>query len=225
VATTANITLSAPQTIDGVAVVAGNRVLVKDQSTASQNGVYLVAAGAWTRATDANTGAKIPFGIAIPISEGTVGTGQTFYHVTDPGYQFAVEVGTTPLAFTLGYHNNCHWWTVVGVLAAHGKELLSGNEYCLASSGITEGISTTTDQVNTGRFVGLTSKLGMEQAAGAMNVWGSDGLIPQADAVQIYGGSWNSGISAGSRSANNLNPSLFYDSVGARGRCDHLILV
>jgi hypothetical protein len=51
-ATTANITLSGAQTIDGVAVVAGNRVLVKDQTNAADNGIYIVAAGAWTRATD-----------------------------------------------------------------------------------------------------------------------------------------------------------------------------
>jgi len=43
-ATTANITLSGAQTIDGVSVVAGDRVLVKDQSTASQNGIYVAAA-------------------------------------------------------------------------------------------------------------------------------------------------------------------------------------
>ena len=51
-ATTANITLSGPQTIDGVSVVAGNRVLVKNQSSAAQNGIYVAAAGAWSRATD-----------------------------------------------------------------------------------------------------------------------------------------------------------------------------
>ena len=52
-ATTANITLRAEQTIDGVGIVEGNRVLVKDQSTASQNGVYLcVDGGAWTRSLD-----------------------------------------------------------------------------------------------------------------------------------------------------------------------------
>ena len=54
VATTANITLSGTQTIDGVAVVAGDRVLVKNQTTAAQNGIYVVAAGAWTRSTDAD---------------------------------------------------------------------------------------------------------------------------------------------------------------------------
>lgn len=55
VATTANITLSGTQTIDGVAVTAGQRVLVKDQSTSSQNGIYVCAVGGWSRSTDANT--------------------------------------------------------------------------------------------------------------------------------------------------------------------------
>lgn len=52
VATTANITLSGLQTIDGITVVANDRVLVKDQTTAAQNGVYLAQSGAWTRASD-----------------------------------------------------------------------------------------------------------------------------------------------------------------------------
>lgn len=54
VATTANITLSGTQTIDGVSVSAGQRVLVKDQSAAAQNGIYVCAAGAWSRASDAD---------------------------------------------------------------------------------------------------------------------------------------------------------------------------
>jgi len=45
VATTADITLSGTQTIDGVAVIAGDRVLVKNQNTATENGIYVVAAG------------------------------------------------------------------------------------------------------------------------------------------------------------------------------------
>jgi hypothetical protein len=54
-ATTANITLSGNQTIDGVAVVAGDRVLVKNQSTAADNGIYVAAVSTWSRAADANT--------------------------------------------------------------------------------------------------------------------------------------------------------------------------
>jgi len=59
-ATTANITLSATQTIDGVAVIVGDRVLVKDQTTASGNGIYVVASGAWTRATDMDAWTEVP---------------------------------------------------------------------------------------------------------------------------------------------------------------------
>ena len=54
-ATTANITLSGNQTIDGVAVIAGDRVLVKNQSSAADNGIYVAAASTWSRAADANT--------------------------------------------------------------------------------------------------------------------------------------------------------------------------
>lgn len=54
-ATTANITLSGTQTIDGISVIAGDRVLVKNQSTQSQNGIYVVSASAWSRSSDADT--------------------------------------------------------------------------------------------------------------------------------------------------------------------------
>ena len=95
VGTTANITLSGTQTIDGVAVVAGNRVLVKNQTTASQNGIYVVAAGAWTRATDADQNAEVTAGMFTFISEGTT-LGDTGWLLTanDP-----IVVGTTALAF------------------------------------------------------------------------------------------------------------------------------
>jgi phage-related tail fiber protein len=60
VATTANIpSLSGTMTIDGIALSIGDRVLVKDQTTASQNGIYVVSSSAWTRASDANTWSKL----------------------------------------------------------------------------------------------------------------------------------------------------------------------
>lgn len=65
VATTANITLSGTQTIDTIAVVAGDRVLVKNQSTPSQNGIWIVAAGAWTRATDMDVAAEFTRGTVL----------------------------------------------------------------------------------------------------------------------------------------------------------------
>lgn len=93
-ATTANITLSAPQTIDGIAVVAGNRVLVKNQAAGAENGIYVVAAGAWTRATDAVTG-TLSSGATVPVTSGTVNNDTEWMLSTnDP-----IVVGTTVLSF------------------------------------------------------------------------------------------------------------------------------
>lgn len=60
VATTANITLSGTQTIDGYSVLAGDRVLVKNQSSSPANGIYVAASGAWTRAADMDSWAEVP---------------------------------------------------------------------------------------------------------------------------------------------------------------------
>jgi Major tropism determinant N-terminal domain len=96
VATTGNVTLSGTQTIDGVAVVAGNRVLVKNQTTASENGVYVVAAGAWTRAADANADAEVTAGMFTFVEEGTVNQDSGWVMTTNG----PVTLGTTGLAFT-----------------------------------------------------------------------------------------------------------------------------
>lgn len=94
-ATTANITLSGEQTIDGVAVVAGNRVLVKNQDTASQNGIYVAAAGAWSRATDFDADAEVTPGAFVFVEEGTVAADSGWVLTTDG----AITVGTTGLTF------------------------------------------------------------------------------------------------------------------------------
>lgn len=95
-ATTANITLSGTQTIDGVACIAGNRVLVKNQTTGSQNGIYVVAAGAWTRATDADSSSEVTSGMFTFVSEGTTLGGSGWVLTTaDP-----ITLGTTSLAFS-----------------------------------------------------------------------------------------------------------------------------
>ena len=77
VATTANITLSGTTTIDGVAVVAGDRVLVKNQTTTSQNGIYIVNSSTWTRSTDANTISKLA-GSVVNVDSGTSNGGLKF---------------------------------------------------------------------------------------------------------------------------------------------------
>ena len=96
VATTANITLSGEQTIDGVSVVAGNRVLVKNQSTASENGIYVASASGWSRADDANTSDDVTAGMFTFVSEGTVNADSGWVLATND----TITLGTTGLTFT-----------------------------------------------------------------------------------------------------------------------------
>jgi phage-related tail fiber protein len=93
-ATTANITLSGVQTVDGITLVAGDRVLVKDQSTASANGIYIVSATAWTRSTDADTSTKLA-GSNVNVDSGTVNGGLRF----DTGFKTTDTLGTTNLTW------------------------------------------------------------------------------------------------------------------------------
>jgi len=88
----ANLTLSGLQTIDGVLGVAGDRILVKNQTTPSQNGIYVVSAGAWSRATDFDTPAEIG-GAAVMVQSGTTNGGTrwvTTFKSTD-------TIGTTAM--------------------------------------------------------------------------------------------------------------------------------
>lgn len=94
VATTAGITLSGAQTIDGIAVTAGQRVLVKNQATASENGIYVVAAGAWSRSPDAAQDTLTP-GALVIVEEG--GQADTIWLLTTDG---AITVGTTAITWT-----------------------------------------------------------------------------------------------------------------------------
>jgi hypothetical protein len=96
VATTANITLSAPQTIDGVAVVAGDRVLVKDQSSGEENGIYVVAAAAWSRAEDADTSDEVTPNLTVYIEEGTANADTGWVLTTNA----PITLDTTSLTFT-----------------------------------------------------------------------------------------------------------------------------
>lgn len=92
-ASTANLTLSGTQTIDGVACGVGDRVLAKNQTTASGNGPYVVAAGAWTRAVDADATGEITPGATWYVEEGTVNGGSR-WKVTNTG---TITLGTTSI--------------------------------------------------------------------------------------------------------------------------------
>lgn len=97
--TTANIVLTGLGTQAGgdwpAALTAGERTLVKNQTAGLENGIYIAAAGGWTRATDADTGAELNSGAIIPVESGTLNA-DTNWQLTTDG---TVIIGTTALTF------------------------------------------------------------------------------------------------------------------------------
>lgn len=113
VATTANITLSGLQTIDGVTLIAGDRILVKNQTTATQNGIYVVASGSWSRATDADgtPADEVSNGNFVLVSEGTT-LGGTGWTITSPAGD--VNIGVDNIVWTQFHQANETTATNVG---------------------------------------------------------------------------------------------------------------
>ena len=94
VATTGPVLLSGAQTVDGVAVPPGSRVLVKNQVSAQENGLYLTADN-WQRATDADTSAKVSPGLTVHVEQGIVNADTQWHLITDA----PIVLGTTALTF------------------------------------------------------------------------------------------------------------------------------
>ena len=95
VATTANIKLAGLHKVDGVTVIAGDRVLVKDQKAAKENGIYMASTGAWQRAPDADSSAKVTSGLLVTVEQGTVQANTVWQLVTED----VIELNTTALTF------------------------------------------------------------------------------------------------------------------------------
>lgn len=93
-ATTANIVLSGLQTIDGVVLAEGDRVLVKDQNTGSENGIYRADTGSWERDVDFDGVFDVKEGTFVYCTDGATTVGFWYVTTADP-----ITPGTTTLAF------------------------------------------------------------------------------------------------------------------------------
>ena len=93
-ATTANITLSGEQTIDGVSISSGDRVLVKNQSTGAENGIYVASSSTWTRASDADSATDLNSAYTF-VEEGSTYANTGWVMTTD-----SVTLDTTALTWT-----------------------------------------------------------------------------------------------------------------------------
>ena len=136
VATTANVNLSNAlengDVIDGVTLATGDRVLVKNQTNAAQNGIYVVkASGAPDRSTDADVATEVTASFAVFVEEGTANADSGYVLTTDG----AVTIGTTELVFTQ--------FTGLGQIVAGDGLTKSGNTLNIgAGTGITVNADT-----------------------------------------------------------------------------------
>ncbi|MBM3106199.1 tail fiber protein [Pseudomonas sp. V1] len=137
-ATTGPIALSGLQNIDGVSMLAGDRVLVKNQASAAQNWIYTVAAGAWVRALDANESAECIPGHLVPVQGGTV-NGGTSWQLTN---LVPPTLGTTALNFSQALGRTgvvAGEYTKVKV-GVDGRVLSASSPDTLAAMGIKNGL-------------------------------------------------------------------------------------
>lgn len=125
-ATTANITLSGEQTIDTFAVVAGDRVLVKDQTLPAENGIYVAATGAWSRSPDADAYEEMISALVFIESGGQAGA--AYYCPIQPGG----TLGVTAITW-----NN---FSVGGVyFAGTGLNLTGGDTFNISNTAVAAG--------------------------------------------------------------------------------------
>jgi len=135
-ATTANITLSGTQTIDGVVLIAGDRCLVKDQTLSQDNGIYLVAVGAWTRATDMDNWLEVP-GAFTFIEQGTLYADTGWVCTSNAGG----TLGTTPITWVQ--------FAGVGAYTAGTGLTLTGTQFSITNTAVTAASYGSATQVGT----------------------------------------------------------------------------
>jgi len=170
-------------------------------------------------------------------------------HHTDGTSKYNVTIadGNSPPKVPIAFGGNgsatysgFNWWEAAEVMASHGKELLSYQEFAAAAYGTSEATDGSTDPVSTILRASFTSIWGIMLASGNMWVWGREfggdhaaaswsantggrGSTHTLSNVARFGGSWSNGSNAGSRASSwNVLPSDSSNNIGARGRSDHL---
>lgn len=207
VATTENITLSNTQTIDGVSLSAGDRVLVKNQTTGSENGIYVVVSGAsWTRSTDADNSpaGEVTSGMFAFVEEGDENANTGWVLATDG----AITLDTTELVFA--QFSNAGSFTAGAGLSRTGNTINVG--------GTADRITVGTDTVDiAATYVGQASITTLGTiATGTWNAteigvaYGGTGLTSYTSGDLIYA----SGTTALSKLAAGADGTILYSNAG-----------
>jgi hypothetical protein len=182
-ASTANVVISsaleAGDVIDGVTLVAGDRVLLKDQSTATENGLYLaVASGAACRDPQFDTIAELS-GQMIVVNQGSTNDNKIFLCTTDSDG----SLGSTSITYTVITPSNVGTVTSVGVVDAGASEFTVGSSPVTSSGNITLAVNSI---ANT-KITGLGTSSTLDVGTSANNVVQLDGTakLPAVDGSQL----------------------------------------
>jgi len=225
--TTANITLSGAQTIDGVSVIAGDRVLVKDQTSAAENGIYVAAASGWARSADANTWDELVNAysfvedgtananngfVASIVAGGTLGsTAVTWVQFSGAG-QVIAGAGMTKSGNTLD----------VGTAAA-SRIVVNADNIDLATSGVTAATyrSVTTDAY--GRITGGTNPTTVS-AYGLTDVFTKTEINTSlATKLNLTGGTMSGAIAMGTNKITGAGDPTAAQDVATKAYTDSIL--
>ncbi len=155
-ASTGNLALSGLAAVDGYTPVAGERVLVKDQTSHAADGVYITAAGAWTRATDMNGAAEATKGASVLVLNGTANKGDVFTQGNA-----ITTLGTDAMAWTKTADTN------VVYTADEATLTLVGTQFAVKALGIDNGSISTTAAIAYGKLALANSIVNADIAAAA----------------------------------------------------------
>lgn len=200
-ATTANITLSGTQTIDGIGVIAGDRVLVKAQTTTSANGIYVVSAGAWSRSTDADTWNEL-ISAFVFIQKGTT--------YGDTGWVCTVDSGGTIGSTAVSWSQ----FSGAGTYTAGNGLQLSGTSFSVQANGTSLDISGSGVRINP-TWVGQSSittlgtiSTGVWQGTAVGVQYGGTGVSTLSGIVK---GNGTSAFTAATAGTDYLDPNSTID--------------
>ncbi len=182
VATTANITLSGLQTINAVAVVADDRVLVKNQTDTTENGLYDVSAGAWTRCKDFDGSRDVILGTLAYTLKGDSGQPEYYY------LSFSGDITFDVTALTFVLSPGAGSTGATGATGANGATGLTGATGAQGPTGATGSTGATGPQ----GVQGITGPAGQTGATGSQGARGLTGATGETGPTGAIGITWRS---------------------------------
>ena len=220
-----NVALTGTYAIDGVMVAVGDRVLVMNQSDATQNGIYVVASGAWTRATDFDTGAATLIGgITVTVLQGLYLTGVEYVCTNTT----AITIGSTGITFvrTIGSTGFISIWTVpgaysepavgsafsgataMGVRANAGVDGVAIGFQSIGTLGQSTAIGYSASAINQSVAIGAGAVAGASNFTQSVSIGRSAVTYERGTAIGYGTKSGDNGVAIGYQSGSNIGQTV-----------------